>query len=113
VSVFSSVVGFSGDACITATLTTVTSSAAIVLGPNALFAIRTSAATINAGTGADFNLFFENSAGGQARAAAATDFQFAGNTVYYLQTGDHADTVKIFNPGSASIVYWIQKLDRF
>lgn len=112
-SVFSTVVGFAGDACVTATLTTGTASAALVLGTNALFAIRTSAAAINAGTGADFNVFFENSSSGTTRAPAATDFQFPGNQVFYLQTGDHSDTVKVFNPGAGSIVYWIQKLDRY
>lgn len=106
-AVFSAILGFSGDAGATASLNTVTSTAEIVLGPNAIFAIRATSATAGSG---DFNLKFGNS--GMA-AASATDFQFPSNQVFTLQTGDHTDRIRIFNPGAAAITYWVQRLDRY
>lgn len=105
-AVFSAILGFAGDAGQTAALATVTSTGEIVLGPNAIFAIR-STGTAPAG---DFNLKFGNA--GMA-AASATDFQFPANQVFTLQTGDHTDRIRVFNPGGTSITYWIQKMDRY
>lgn len=98
-AVFSSTYGFSGDAVATAVLGAAASTAEIVLGNEAVFAITC--------TG-DFHVKFGNS--GMA-AAAATDFQYPANSVQTLQTGDHTDRIRIFS--TAGGTYWVQRLDRF
>jgi hypothetical protein len=109
-AVFSAVFGFSGDAAQKVTaLATVTASAEVVLGSNALFAIvgRGSGANVLGGA---FNLVFGNAGMG---APTAANFQFPGATVFTLQTGDHSDRIRVFNPDATAIDVYIQRLDRF
>lgn len=109
-AVFTSVFGFSGDATQkTTALATVTASAEIIIGPEALFAIvgRGSGANVLGGA---FNLVFGNS--GMA-APTAANFQMPGATVFFLQTGDHADRIRVFNPDATAIDVYVQRLDRF
>ena len=105
-AVFSSVFGFSGDATQkVAALAASTSSAEIILQENQLFAVMAT----GAGSG-DFHLAFGNS--GMA-AAAVTNFRFPGKQVFTLQTGDHFDRLRVFNPdGVNTLDVYIQVLDR-
>jgi hypothetical protein len=106
-AVFSSVFGFTGDATQKVSALAVSSSSAeIVLGNNALFAIMAT----GAGSG-DFHLAFGNA--GMA-AASAANFRFPGKQVFTLNTGDHTDRIRVFNPDTVNTLdVYVQRLDRF
>lgn len=80
------------------TITTVTSSAEIVLGRYQLFAINASG---------DINIRFGNSG---MPAAAATDFRIPSGVIATYQIPQQYDRFRIFNPTGATITYWIQPL---
>lgn len=80
------------------TVTTVTSSAEIVLGRYQLFAINANG---------DFNIRFGNSG---MPGAAATDFRIPANSMAVYQIPQQYDRFRIFNPGGTTITYWIQPL---
>lgn len=89
----------SGEAA-TTTIGTGASTAEIVLGVNALFAVST------VGTTASF-IKFGNA--GMA-AAAATDFQLPPNSLTYFDTGAAFDRIRIFDAATAT--HSVQKLSR-
>lgn len=101
-AVLSAVFSLSAEAATTASLNTVTSTAAITIGADRKFIVRA--------TG-DFNLKMGTSS---LSAATASDFQFGGATtganVYTLSTGPNCTSIRIFNPGGSSITYWLQPL---
>lgn len=80
------------------TVAATSSSAEIVLGRYQLFAINANG---------DVNIRFGNSG---MPAAAATDFRIPASVVATYQVPQQWDRLRIFNPGGATITYWIQPL---
>lgn len=81
-------------------ITTVTSTAEIVLGRYQLFAINA--------TG-DVNIRFGNAG---MPAAAATDFRIPSGVVATYAMTNQYDRIRLFNNGASSITYWIQPLQQ-
>ena len=100
-AVQSSVLGFAGDACITATPSAGTSTSEITLGNDAIFAINADQ---------DVMIRFGNPGMG---AATATNYRIPANqqTVFYTSTAN--TSIRVFNNGSSTANIFIQKLSRY
>jgi hypothetical protein len=98
----------------TATLTTGTSSAEIVLGQRQLFMV-TAFAQATGTTTNNLNLRFGTS-GMSAATVADMGLPINGPTFSVLpmvfDTGEEFDRIRIFNNSTASIVYYVMKLNR-
>ena len=97
---FSAVFQFSDEMPSTATLSGTSASSLITIGTNRKFAI--------VATGA-FCLMLVNS-NSATKTATASNFEFPGSAVFTLDTGNNADSLSIYNPGSGAITYWVQPL---
>lgn len=101
-AVLSSILSFSGEACVKiAALTNGSSTAEIILGTNAIFAVNSTK---------DVTIKFGNS--GMA-AAAATDYRIPANQQTTLDTGTAFSSIRIFNVDAAAGDVYVQKLSKF
>lgn len=85
-----------------ASLATVTSTADIVIGARQIIGV--TAAGTN-GANAPINIRFMNST--RAANATAADWFIPGGTVQFFELGEEFDRVRIFNPGTGSITYYV------
>jgi hypothetical protein len=85
-----------------ASLNTVTSTAALVVGPRQIIGI-TAAGTNGANAGV--NVRFGNAT--TAPAATVNDWFIPGGTVQWFETNDEFDRVRVFNPGGGTITYYV------
>ena len=92
----------SGSTLFSASLNTVTSTAALTVGQRSIIGI--TAAGTN-GANAPLNVRFGNST--TAPAATVNDWFIPGGTVAYFEMGDEFDRVRIFNPGSGTVTYYV------